>query len=466
MPHISASFPTRSTRRAMRALSFAGAAVLLQASSALAQTAAPPPTPVAFEAALTKAANDLFSKVNLEGAPAKVRLVIDPLIDGFSGAQSTATRTMEKRIVDLVRRDYSRFEVTPFTTEAIANLPVVLIGTFTAINNGGVAGGERDAYRICLALADLKAKKIISKGVARALPEGIDVTPVAFFAESPVFVKDAAIESYIKSCQGTRPGDSIDPVYADRILAAALINDATEAYNAKRYQDSLELYRSASHMPGGEQLRVLNGLYLSNWRLNRKDAAAEAFGKVVDYGLRGDNLAVKFLFRPGSTQFMADQGTRRQYTMWTSQIAGRADKADKCLQVVGHTSATGTAAINETLSAQRAEYVKARLQKELPRTNARQRFTATGVGSQQLIIGTGRDDASDALDRRVEFKTVTCAEPSAAQPTVGNRQVVNTVAAKPKPKREARRTGRGASSDVGAEIEEFINSSAFKSLLE
>jgi hypothetical protein len=29
----------------------------------------------------------------------------------------------------------------------------------------------------------------------------------------------------------------------------------------------------------------------------------DAFGKVVDYGLKGDKLAVKFLFKPGSTTF-------------------------------------------------------------------------------------------------------------------------------------------------------------------
>ena len=48
----------------------------------------PPPRPVAFDAALLKAANDLFSKAKLEGAPDKVTLIIDPLIDGVTGAQS------------------------------------------------------------------------------------------------------------------------------------------------------------------------------------------------------------------------------------------------------------------------------------------------------------------------------------------------------------------------------------------
>jgi hypothetical protein len=145
-----------------------------------AATAPPPPTPVAFEAALLKAANDLFAKAKLDGAPDKVTLVIDPLIDGVTGAQSNATHLEEKRVVDLVKSSYPRFQVARFSSESVAKSPVVLIGTFTAINNAGTPGGDRDAYRICLALADLKSKTIISKGVARALPEGIDPTPVAF----------------------------------------------------------------------------------------------------------------------------------------------------------------------------------------------------------------------------------------------------------------------------------------------
>src|SRR4051812_5419196 len=234
-----------------------------------AAAAPPPPTPVAFETALLKAANDLFTKANLEGSPEKVTLVIDPLIDGVTGSQSNATHLEEKRVVELVKNSYPRFQLARFSAEQVAKSPIVLIGTFTAVNNAGVAGGPRDAYRICLALADLKTRTIISKGVARALPDGIDPTPVAFFADSPGFAKDASTEAYVKSCQGTKVGDSIDQTYADRILVASLVNDGIEAYDAGRYRDALDVYHSALKTPGGEQLRVLNGIYLANYKLHR-----------------------------------------------------------------------------------------------------------------------------------------------------------------------------------------------------
>ena len=366
----------------------------------------PPPTPVAFNDALLKAANDLFSKAKLDSAPDKVILVIDPLIDGVTGAQSNATHLEEKRVVELVKSNYPRFQVARFSSESVSKSPVVLIGTFTAVNNAGVAGGARDAYRICLALADLKTKTIISKGVARALPEGIDPTPVAFFADSPVFAKDASTDAYIKSCQGTKVGDTIDQAYADRILVASLVNDGIEAYDAGRYRDALDVYQSALKTPGGDQLRVLNGIYLSNYKLRRTKVAMEAFGKVVDYGLKGDRLAVKFLFKPGSTQFYTDPNVRAPYEAWLEKIAERTAANKGCLEVVGHTSATGLAALNDRLSGLRADYIKDRLEDQ--ERSLRGRILATGRGSREMIVGTGRDDASDALDRRVEFKVAKC----------------------------------------------------------
>ena len=222
-----------------------------------------------------------------------------------------------------------------------------------------------------------------------------------------MWASDPATASYIKTCQGTKPGDAIDQVYADRILVAALINDAINAYEAKRYVDSLDLYGSALRTPGGEQLRVYNGIYLANWKLGRRNDAAKAFARIVDYGLSSKRLAVRFLFRPGSTQFWGDQKVTAPYPLWLAQIGERTLQSGACLEIVGHTSHTGPEPINERLSVLRAEIVKQRLDAESPRL--RPRTIATGVGSRENLVGIGTDDARDAPDRRVEFKVIDCA---------------------------------------------------------
>jgi outer membrane protein OmpA-like peptidoglycan-associated protein len=366
----------------------------------------PPPTPIPFDDALLRAANDLFSKAALPAGNDKIELVVDPLIDGISGAQSTATRLMQDRIVALVRKSYPRFEVRPFSTEALSRAPVVLIGTFTAINNAGAADGPRDAYRICLALADLRSRSIVSKGVARAKPEAIDVTPTPAFADTPVWATDPATSLYIKACQGSKPGDPIDPIYVERIGTSSLISDAILEYDDKRYRESLAFYRTALKMTGGDQLRVRSGIYLANARLNRRDDATDAFGNLVDYSLAGKKLSVRFLFKPGSTQFVDDPQISAPYPMWLSQIAVRASRRNSCLNVVGHTSKTGPPQVNERLSVLRAQYIKDLLQGSSP--GLADKLKASGVGSRETLIGTGRDDSSDAIDRRVDFSISDC----------------------------------------------------------
>jgi outer membrane protein OmpA-like peptidoglycan-associated protein len=385
-----------------------------------------PPTPVPFGDAVLKAANDLFSKARLPAdAPSKVQLVIDPLIDGMTGAQSRATQDMGRRISQLVATSYQNYEVRPFSAESITKSPVVLIGTLTPINNAtNRSDGVRDAYRICLALADLKTKKIISKGVARVKPETVDATPTRYFNDTPVFSKDAATEAYIKSCQGTQPGDAINEVYADRILVSALINDAFDAYEGERYQDAVELYRSALHTPGGEQLRVLNGLYLSSWKLKRREQTAEAFRRIVDYGLANERLGVKLLFRTGSAQLLPEKTTNAPYDMWLKQIAEGAAAKNACLEVTGHTSPSGTAALNDRLSQLRAQYIKERVEEVKPQLVTH--TIAGGLGSRQNLIGTGKDDATDVLDRRVEFKILDCADMDARRASLLGSEITKT----------------------------------------
>ena len=77
------------------------------------------------------------------------------------------------------------------------------------------------------------------------------------------------------------------------------------------------------------------------------------------------------------------------------------------MDVVGHTSKTGTEAANDSLSMKRALFIKQRLATESP--DLARRTTAQGMGSRQTIVGSGTDDVVDAPDRRVEFTIVDCA---------------------------------------------------------
>jgi outer membrane protein OmpA-like peptidoglycan-associated protein len=386
----------------------------LPAPTVEAVVAAPAPVPAPavasvarpFEEALTHAANTLFSQLQASANSERQLLVIDPLIDGVSGMQSGATRAMASRIGELVRGNYPQFNLQPFSAANVRRSPKVLVGTFTPVNSQGQTSGSREAYRICLVLADLKSGTVAAKGTARAQMPGVDHSPTPYFQDSPAWIKEGPTEGYVNTCQTSKPGDAIQPAYLDSILAASLISDAIAAYDAGRFADALERYASALELPSGHQLRVFNGIYLANLKLGRQAAANDAFSRIVGYGLGKNRLAVKFLFKPGSIAFVPDKQKSAHYPMWMKEIARHAVQSKSCLEVIGHTSPSGAEPLNQRLSQSRAEYIKKRLEGEAP--PLAKRITAHGVGSRDNLVGTGKDDMSDALDRRVVFQVTAC----------------------------------------------------------
>ena len=364
--------------------------------------AAPLPPILPFDQAVANAANTVFTS-----APqGSYRVVIDPLVDGVTGYSSRATENIQSRVTSLVQSQYPRFSVEPFSPDALKGSPLVLVGTFTPVNGQNQTTGPREAYRFCLVLADLKTGKIVSKGVARAQISGVDGTPTTVFRQSPVWTTDPATQAYISTCQASKVGDSVSKDFLDGLTTASLISQGDEAFNSGSYQQALDFYSTAKRAPAGDQLKAYNGIYLSYLRLNQEARAADAFGDAVGYGLRRNRLAVKFLFQPGSTQFYQDPTMTSQYPVWLQQIARQTSqvtaKANECIEVSGHTSRSGSPQINERLSLQRAEYVKNRLEADAPQLG--NKLIAVGSGSNQMMVGTGKDDLSDALDRRVEFK--------------------------------------------------------------
>jgi outer membrane protein OmpA-like peptidoglycan-associated protein len=364
-----------------------------------------PPVPVPFDTAIINAATALFKNASA-GANGPRVVVIDPLIDGVSGQQSVASRYIETRLKDIARAQFPNIEIREFTSGNVAQNPTVLVGTFTGITLDNKTVGKPEAYRICLALADLSANKIVSKGVARAMLEGVNTTPTPYFSDTPVWVKDDTVDGYIKTCQATRLGDPIDPIYRESITTATIIADAIVAYEQRKFKQALDLYARAVRSAVGDQLRVHSGLYLANWRLGKRADAEQAFGKIVDHGLNANKLAVKLLFQPGRVDFWSDKQVSGPYPIWLRQIATRVSKTNKCVDVIGHTSRSGSEPVNDKLSLARAQAIKGRLESASPDLVTRTR--ATGMGFRENVVGSGADDLSDLQDRRVEFRVVPC----------------------------------------------------------
>ena len=156
-----------------------------QAASAKPNTgsAPAPPPAVSFDEAIATAADTMFRSFRMDGdsGTGPVPFVIDPLIDGSTGAQSKATQYIQNQVVALADSKYPRFRVHPFTWPELDRKPLVLIGTFNTINRAAEMKGERYAWWICLVLLDPASGRIVARGVARARLNGLDATLLDYF---------------------------------------------------------------------------------------------------------------------------------------------------------------------------------------------------------------------------------------------------------------------------------------------
>ena len=384
-----------------------GVAAILVAACAAPSPQATSVGEMPFEQAVAQATDGLVGQV--QKGPAilaklsKRTVVLDPMLDAATGQQTAATALLETRVGERLAAKPDVFEILPFQSANLSKAQLLLTGTMTRVEGDGTA--KKRALQINLALTDLKTGTVAAQASAIARDDGLDHTPLAYYRDSPVLVKDKVIEGYART-SATPPGQRGDAFYLERIAEATLIHEATSLYNQERYVEALGRYRSALAMPTGEQLRVVNGIYLASVKLGRTAEAEQAFGRVVALGIAYNELGVKFLFNPGSTQFWSDPKVSGAYPMWLRQIARESTGARVCMNIVGHTSRTGSEPANDALSLQRANFIRERLTIEAQSLAAKTK--TSGMGFRQNIVGSGTDNAVDALDRRVEFRIVPC----------------------------------------------------------
>jgi outer membrane protein OmpA-like peptidoglycan-associated protein len=385
-------------RRAARRIAIHALTAALLAACTTAAPARPRP---AGELDLKGAVRQVVSDLARQMGPASTArtLVVDPILDRATGQQTGASKRLETELTPALDSAVRNLTILPFDSAGAATARLVLAGTLSLVESPA-------RYALSVSMTDRTSGIVVAQSAARFRQDSLDNSPTPFYDDSPSLVRDRSVDGYVKTAE-TPKGQAADALYVEQIPTAALLAQALDAYHGERWEQALAGYAAAASRPDGQQLRTFNGLYLTNLRLGRTAAAEEAFGKIVALGLSTNNLAIKLLFRPGSsTEFWADPAVSGAYPMWIRQLARGLQTSGACLNVVGHTSKSGSEALNDRLSLQRAETVRRMLDAEVRGLGPRLR--ASGVGYRQNLIGSGTDNAVDALDRRVEFKVVAC----------------------------------------------------------
>ena len=397
-------------------------AACLIALGLLASCAAPPPperppapsSELTFDAGVDYAIDDLLVQLRrlpaFSAAPGLLKkesdiprgaIAVDPAIDGNTGQQTLASKALDSRLLQRASDKFAQFDVGAVNSAILGKAQYLLAATLTPID----AAKASATFRISLSLTDIKTGFVVTQSAARVRSEGVDTTPTPFYRDSPSLTKDRVVEGQIRTAQ-TPTGSAADEFYMSRLPINALISEGSNRYEAGNYAEALRYYETAAARPEGQQLRVLNGLYLANTQLGRTDDAEKAFAKIVALGLATNSLSVKFLFKPGSLDFLADPKISGAYAMWLRLVAREVAASKACLNIVGHTSHTGNEQFNERLSLQRAVSIQRKIEALAPETAGR--LVSAGMGFRENLVGSGTDDLRDALDRRVEFKVRNC----------------------------------------------------------
>ncbi len=325
-------------------------------------------------------------------------VVVDAFFNEQSAEVTQSGVQVQKMLVAKLGELSDKYEFAPLTTRNLSRSGLAILGSVRLA--GKTADNEKSYARIEAVVREVESGKVVASAEAFVASKQFDATPTRLYMDMPMFLAGQEHRQRLQAASGNAA-----PV-KDVIGVSARIAEATEQYNGGNFEAAKRLFADALEASGGKSLLALSGLYQSSFRGGRLEEAEQTFGRLEEAAIASGNLSIKFLFEVNGTAFAATGDLPSQYPMWQRQIAQKIDEKKACLEVSGHASRSGTEAYNDRLSARRAESVAKSLIAIRP--ELRGRLTSTGKGFSENIVGSGTDDAQDAIDRRVEFKIVPC----------------------------------------------------------
>lgn len=257
----------------------------------------------------------------------------------------------------------------------------------------------------------IRASAMGSKGellpgvVLRVNAQQFDATPSRFFRDAPIYLTGKYHESREKLTLQSGKGETS---VADRrrfVSIEALNQQGILDYEEGRHRVALASFERSLELDS-KNLTALYGAY-QIWRdLNEQPKFELAFKRLIAAAVEQENISFRFLFRVRTSEFRDDIDVAKQYDFWLLHLAKEVDASSRCLLVQGHASNSGAADFNDRLSHERAKQVAAHMIRRAPELKGR--IETEGRGFRNNLVGSGTDDAKDAVDRRVDFKLRSC----------------------------------------------------------
>ncbi len=326
------------------------------------------------------------------------KLVIDPIIDAESGYPVK----VNARIAEIVSLEMmNRFEVTGMMNpENLDASELVLAGMVTIAEKNGDAGG---AYKVYGTVFEKATGKILASASVRV--NRFNTEPMEIYKDSPTFVKGRNYDDFAASVKKSS-GGAVEKGYRDRLAAKSVLVKADALYEKKDYRKSMTIYDQAAGGDGASQLDVLNGRFATLFRQGRFDDAESVYAKLIRASIaETSEVATKITFPPNSVSPV--EGKANLYNIYLKEIALLVAAGPECrIKIIGHSSKSGKESYNENLSLQRSAWIQKKMTSFA--AGVAGKSETIGRGFQENIVGTGADNSTDEIDRRVEFKFDRC----------------------------------------------------------
>lgn len=326
------------------------------------------------------------------------KIAIDPFVDVESGYPVKANVVIK----DIVSKKIgNRFAITgEMDPENLEGSEYVLNGMITLEDKTGQKSKD---YKVFATVFEKASGKVLAS--ASVYIRSVDTTPMDIYKDSPVFLKGQNYKDHVNSVRKT-PGSTITKGYNDRLRSKAMLVKGDMLYDQQEFNKSLAYYNQVAGGQSEQELEVLNGQFTNLVKKGQLESAESVYVKLLKASIDETNgIANKIIFAPSSSTPL--ESNFSLYNIYIRQIANLvAEKPGCSVQIIGHSSRSGSDIYNINLSKQRAEWIQHQMAVFAP--NSRMKTQTMGRGFKENIVGSGKDDITDAIDRRVEFKFSQC----------------------------------------------------------
>ena len=326
------------------------------------------------------------------------KIVIDPFFDTDSGYPVK----VNPRINAILSREIARrFAVTGEMAPENLEISEYVLTGMVSLGDAEQGGGR--VYKVYAAVFEKSSGVVHASSEVRIV--SFDTTPMDIYQDSPAYLKGQNYHAHVSSVRA-KANETVAKGYQDKLPARSLRVKGDALYEQKDYSQSLSYYRKAAGSAHAQDLETLNGLFTNLVRQGRLEEAGPVYGTLLRASINETSeMAIKITFAPNSKSPVA--GKAGVYNLYVKQIALLVGSLPDCrVKIIGHSSRTGSEAYNAKLSLQRALAIQKQMISFAPKVSGR--CEALGRGFQDNMIGTGTDDGSDEIDRRVEFKFTSC----------------------------------------------------------